>query len=626
MTRKISLLLIALIFTIWADTKFGAIKPAKAYFSEDQEVPLPEKGAMVWCTDGRPIGGCVGYTDTVPLKPGNQTSYFYATSSAHFWSIFNDSAGTNDTIYVAHDVSVDFTGTGLNEPAGTGMVIASGRGKPSGDTCAWGAIFHADGAFNHANDFFNPQSGTRFTGIRFHGPFSDIYGMPTSDSFDLLLDPGIRAIMCTGNNTQIDNCEIVGFSDYPLQISGADGCQVKYNWWHHGNMFYHGYGLGYTGAGISYDSCNWGDYHEPIIMSNGGTNGQAAKCYHNYSIYGPHLAQGALCHKATVDSVASDSFAYCTFRCDWPSPDDEPYAFTIIWPSRDSFYVNNSFFWDDSTSTCSWSGGAMVNLSGNTYDSTLQYQDNVMPTAIIVSDVDSGTIPLTVKFTATGSSDPDGSITTYYWNMGDSMGVANWPRNITHDDTITYTYSEIGNYHVELMVVDNYGNTSWASKYIKAKPSSGTFWFSAWIKDRNPQNDVGYFKKKIIVDGDTIYNQDIAGNGTWEHVVADISSEVGAADSVTIEFILKCESNISGYWDPLLVIDDVHVFGGTVVDGDFEARATNPWSEASDGYGLGKNCWSLHSGRGAYFIWRNNTSHTAGQYGKLSQKIDILGQ
>jgi PKD repeat protein len=75
---------------------------------------------------------------------------------------------------------------------------------------------------------------------------------------------------------------------------------------------------------------------------------------------------------------------------------------------------------------------------------------NQPPTAVINASPTSGTPPLTVSFTSTGSSDPEGKPLTYSWDLngdgtfGDATGT-----------TASYTYTTSGVYHPALRVTDD---------------------------------------------------------------------------------------------------------------------------------------------------------------------------
>ncbi|HVP10078.1 MAG TPA: glycoside hydrolase family 44 protein, partial [Phycisphaerae bacterium] len=77
---------------------------------------------------------------------------------------------------------------------------------------------------------------------------------------------------------------------------------------------------------------------------------------------------------------------------------------------------------------------------------------NQPPNAVISAIPTSGTAPLTVSFSGTGSSDPDGSIASYAWAFGDGATATG--------ATASHTYQTAGTYTAKLTVTDNGGATA----------------------------------------------------------------------------------------------------------------------------------------------------------------------
>jgi hypothetical protein len=88
---------------------------------------------------------------------------------------------------------------------------------------------------------------------------------------------------------------------------------------------------------------------------------------------------------------------------------------------------------------------------------------NIAPTAIASSDIQSGTPPMSVNFSAEGSTDLDGTIQSYYWNFGDGNSQT------TRDATLTYNIA--GKYYVILTVTDNNGATNSDTIIIRNNPN-----------------------------------------------------------------------------------------------------------------------------------------------------------
>ena len=82
------------------------------------------------------------------------------------------------------------------------------------------------------------------------------------------------------------------------------------------------------------------------------------------------------------------------------------------------------------------------------------------PVASIAAAPLGGQAPLEVTFSAAGSSDEDGTITSYAWDFGDGGTSA--------DVDVVHTYADVGTYTATLTVTDDFGNTAAASVTIVA--------------------------------------------------------------------------------------------------------------------------------------------------------------
>ncbi len=116
---------------------------------------------------------------------------------------------------------------------------------------------------------------------------------------------------------------------------------------------------------------------------------------------------------------------------------------------------------------------ADVTYSGGTVSTTVPAQSvtlfvlptgsaNVPPVPALTVTPNSGIAPLTVTLNASGSRDPDGTITNYAWVFGDG-GTASGTASTT-----THIYSSPGAYTAKVTVTDNSGATAYATATITA--------------------------------------------------------------------------------------------------------------------------------------------------------------
>ena len=87
---------------------------------------------------------------------------------------------------------------------------------------------------------------------------------------------------------------------------------------------------------------------------------------------------------------------------------------------------------------------------------------NKVPQAVISATPTSGSAPLTVSFDGGGSTDSDGSISSYLWNFGDGSSATG--------KTVSYTYTTEATFTATLQVTDNQGGKGSTSVTITTMP------------------------------------------------------------------------------------------------------------------------------------------------------------
>ena len=582
-----------------------------------------------WNPTGNPIGGGPGYSDSI-------TTYdYYVTTKSELLNALSVAA-SGDIIYIDDNAEIDMTGQSfLWIPER--VTLCSGRGRTLGDRISWGGLIYCTEHERSAELIRTGGKKVRISGLRLRGGFSPLEGQQLeSDSFPQPLPVSYYGIEINRDSVEVDNCEIWGFSGAPIAGNNCQEVNIHHNYFHDGHHCYHAYGVAMADSTEYYYTANFADYYQWLLMSGGGYC-MPTRGYHSWSIFGHHTFGTSFeCHTAYgYDSCAFDSIYNCSFYTtgytyDWKS------GYKLPHPARDPTVVRDSWFKNDSSKSVGIGSGAAAKFINNWYSpNPPPGVEGRIPVASINCDVDSGTAPLTVQFNAASSYDPDGQVIAYYWIFGDSLQLDNYAR-YTDNRTVSYTYNQIGKYLVELMVVDNHGIMNYAYKTINVTPNNNRYWLSCWIKDRNYDKIKGYFKKQILLNNWVCWEKDIAGNGSWEHVILDVTDSLSGKDSVILAFRLFCTRDTSKYFEPTVYVDDVVLYGADVVNGDFESGTwTGNVYTRTDGHWQGSSYGTaylqaidfemdVHSGKRSFYLGTTyeNNNHQ-GNWGKVEQKVAV---
>ena len=127
---------------------------------------------------------------------------------------------------------------------------------------------------------------------------------------------------------------------------------------------------------------------------------------------------------------------------------------------------------------------------------------NQLPTAAFTASVEVGSAPVAVSFNAAGSSDPDGTISSYAWTFGDGTtgsGAA-----------VTHTFSQQGLFVVELTVRDDRSGEDAAKDtvFVSSPPGSGQnsisglIWFDRNLDGDQDTGEPGLARSVVFLDDD----------------------------------------------------------------------------------------------------------------------------
>jgi len=234
---------------------------------------------------------------------------------------------------------------------------------------------------------------------------------------------------------------------------------------------------------------------------------------------------------------------------------------------------------------------------------------NQSPTASFTATPTSGVAPLVVFFSASNSSDSDGSIVSYAWDFKDG--------NTGNGLTINHTFSSTGSYNVGLTITDNEGATDSTTKTITvtetsnqsptasftATPTSGVaplvVFFSASNSSDSDGSIVSYawdFKDGNTGNGLTI-NHTFSSTGSY-NVGLTITDNEGATDSTT-KTITVTETNFNNldYLEGAIIIANDNEYLGKISKSQFDSDSIN---NQFGTYGSQFSAYSIFNNFGTY--------------------------
>ncbi|UCD19955.1 MAG: T9SS type A sorting domain-containing protein [candidate division WOR-3 bacterium] len=591
-----------------------------------------------WNPTGDPIGGGPGYSDSVRHQDADVVVY----NKSQLKSALS-SATAGDVIYVMDTVQINLKGEGIIVVK-PGVTLASGRGRVLGDTISWGALIYDDSMYYPSNryELFQAKSHARITGLRLRGFYDELEG--GRDGLDSCGIWTMWGVHLADHGAEIDNCEIWGFRRAVYnQGTDYDTVYVHHNYFHEGciNDVYHVLIGNQNTRRRGIIEANYFDHSRSPVMGE-GTGAYYPSFEARYNITGEHGVYNALDQHGSDENnppspCGGDWIHHNTVKGNYYATC--PLGVWVRGIPTDSFWVNDNWFYaPDSAEALGFGfGGDGTNSRfwNNYYAETPQAEVIPrIPTANISISVDSGSAPLSVTFKATGSSGGSGGygLRSFYWRFGDNYHA----RFADIDDSVTHTYNDIGLYKAELMVVNDLGVVDKEYVDINVVPADGRNYLSFWARDNENYASTGYFVKQCLVNGNVLWSEDVAGYEGWEHIILDLTDSIAGMDSVEIAFRLYCTQYNSGFLNQKLrfTVDDVHLHGGNVVNGDFESGVWSGYQQnTTDGYWVGSNngnreyCYDcamyVNSGERAFWMQAYEGTHSTGAFSQVKQTVAI---
>ena len=165
-----------------------------------------------------------------------------------------------------------------------------------------------------------------------------------------------------------------------------------------------------------------------------------------------------------------------------------------------------------------------------------KFSKNIPPTASISIEPESADVGEEVTFSAEGSSDEDGSIESYYWDL---YGGPDGSREYNQRGEVqTETYSSDGRYDIFLKIVDSDGGTAYAQDTITIGPGDQSPTASFTFSPSNPAlgETVTLNGSESSDDGSiTKYEWDLNDDGSYEETGSTIETTFSSSGEIPVK-------------------------------------------------------------------------------------------
>lgn len=498
---------------------------------------------------GDAIGGGPGYGNLVAPSAVDAR-----VSSAEALERALATLGPGATIYVEDDAEIDLSGRSITLPEG--VTLASGRGR--GDSR--GALL-----FQRSLDgppmLVTGGPGVRVTGLRLRGPD------PTrGDRIDRSVAYGVDF----AHEGELDDCELWAWPGAAVRVR-ASGVFVHHSDFHHQRRPGVAASVRIEADGPTrVEACRFDRSRHHLEATHAGARWEAA---HLHVL--PHGADPRFISQSEAGRSAGGVLRGSLLEGD--ADFDLAIGGDPTGPVR---YEGN---WTEQEDLMD-----AVRLDTDAARAAFVARDNelgarlegLLPRAIAVATPIEAVAPVEVAFDGSASAldlGGDCALRSYAWHFGDGE-VAEPP---VYGARVQHRYDTPGRYLATLTVDDESGISGRAHVPVLVRPARDGRWLSVWLRDSHADTQPGYYAIELRVDDRVVYRRDVAEQGrAWEHVLLDVTDATAPTGVVEITVRLTAlrgvtdrETEIN---DVFVWIDDLYLFGGGVVNGDYEDGA-NGW-------------------------------------------------
>jgi PKD repeat protein len=301
-----------------------------------------------------------------------------------------------------------------------------------------------------------------------------------------------------------------------------------------------------------------------------------------------------------------------------PYVDGQAVPYTKTATGTGANFANSTLYFMSRAGTSLFGGGGLDELAIYTRALTsgeisahYASAQNASPNATFTSSPEPANPGQTVNFNASGSSDPDGTIAKYEWDL-DGDGTFETDTGTTA--TTSKSYAASGAVPVKLRVTDNGGATAQFTRTVNVQRAPT----AAFTLTPNPANSgqTVTFNGSTSSDPDgTVakYEWDLDGNGSFEtntNATATVTSSYAAAGTVNVGLRVTDNSGATGTVTHALTVNGAPTASFTASPSPASTRQTvtfNGSASSVTGSTITKYEWDL-DGNGSY---ETNTGATA---------------
>jgi cysteine-rich repeat protein len=301
---------------------------------------------------------------------------------------------------------------------------------------------------------------------------------------------------------------------------------------------------------------------------------------------------------------------------------DHVYAFTLRGrPFIEAFMHHNWFKYENSALIT-----RQINATGN-----LRVQRNHIgfddppntplerPSVILESSLPFADPPLNLTMQTLSNSLGSYGVLDTLWHLGGHDWVSGLDEQLIFSDVgktllKAQTFNRLGLYQETFLPIEVYPRGSYVLTLKVLDSYRGTL--------------AGKFEIQVLVDGQTIWSDDIEGDENWRHLSLPLAHHFDPASQAKFDLAVRVVALTDVSSDEILelrvAVDDVHVFGGVVNNGTMEVGSGWSYSESETRWSGQYSYIDKFSGHRSFMLMHPyKKDAVGGTYAQIAQRVAL---